>query len=152
MSYRNQASIPVLSVARMPAPTPLSARSASYGSAKGASASLANWWMPETTSAPGVKASHGPSTADQWPKWMSKAPSLMWRTFSAIWKTCCAVVGAVTAPLLPDAAWLRESSGNYCLSSPPGTSPLRCMARYIWPVSAPLCSMAAKCGVRTSWT
>ena len=152
MSYRNQASIPVLSAARVLATTPLSDCSASYGSTRGAAASLADWWTSGTTSAPVVKTSHCPLTVDQWPKWMLTAPSLMWRTFSAIWVTYCALVGAVTVPLLPDAAWPGESSGNYCLSSPPGTSLLRYMARYTWPVSAWLCSIVVIRGVRTSWT
>ena len=95
MSYRNQASIPVLSAARVSATTPLSACSASYGSARGTAASLVDWWMPGTTPAPGVKAILCPLTAEQWPKWMLKASSLMWRTLSAIWVTYCAVVGAV---------------------------------------------------------
>ena len=84
MSYRKQASIPVLSAARVSATTPLSACSASYGSARGTVASLVDWWMPGTTPAPGVKAIIGPLTAEQWPKRMLKASSLMWRTLSAI--------------------------------------------------------------------
>ena len=116
-----------------------------------AAGSLVDCWTSGTTSAPGVKVIPGPLTADQWLKWMSKAPSLMWGTLSAIWVTCCALVGAVTVPLLPDAAWLVESSGNYILSSPPGTSLLRCVASYTQPLSARLCSMVVKRGVRTSW-
>ena len=65
MPYSDQASIPVLSAAWVSATTPLSARSARYGSTRGAAASLADWEMSGTTSAQGVKASHGPLTADQ---------------------------------------------------------------------------------------
>ena len=43
MSYRNQATIPVLSAARVSATTPLNAYSASYGSTRGAAASLVDW-------------------------------------------------------------------------------------------------------------
>ena len=46
----------------------------------------------------------------------------MWKPLSATWVICSALVGAVTAPLLPDAEWPEESSGNSCLSKPQGTS------------------------------
>ena len=46
-----------------------------------------------------------PSTADQWLKWMTTAPCLMWRPLSATWVTCTALVGAVTVALPPDVAW-----------------------------------------------
>ena len=46
--------------------------------------------------------------------------------------------------LLPDFAWPGESSGNSCLSSPPGTAHLRCVTRCTMPASARLCSTAAK--------
>ena len=36
--------------------------------------------------------------------------SLMWRTRSAIWVTCCTLVRTVTLPVPPDAAWPGESS------------------------------------------
>ena len=71
---------------------------------------------------------------------MSTAPCLMWRSLSATQVTCCALVG-------PDVVWPGESSGNY-LSSPPGTSHPRCVARCTWPVSALLCSTVVKCGDR----
>ena len=141
---RNQASIPVLSAARVLATTPSSAHSASCGSSRSAAASLSDWWLTQTTSPPGIKVSLDPSTAYQWLKWMLNAPTLMWRLLSAIWVTCCALVVAVTVPLPPDAVWPGESSRSYCLSSPPGTSHLRCVARCTWPVSAPLCSTVAK--------
>ena len=60
------------------------------------------------------------------------------------WVTCCALVGAMPVPMPPDAAWPGERSGNYCLSSSPGTSRLRCVARCGRPVSARLCSTVAK--------
>ena len=101
------------------------------------------------TSSPDVKLSPGILTADQWLKWTSKAPSFMWKTLSAIWVTCHALVRAVTMPLPPDAAWPGENWRNYCLSSPLGISLLRCMARYTRPVSARLCSMVAGRGIRT---
>ena len=66
--------------------------------------------------------------ADQWLKRMSTVPCLMWRPHSATLVTCCALVGAVTVPLVPDAVWPGESWGNPCLSSAPGTSHLRCTA------------------------
>ena len=56
MSYRNQASVPVLSAASVSATTPLSARSP-QGSA---AASLVNWWMSRTTSAPRCKGESWP--------------------------------------------------------------------------------------------
>ena len=59
---------------------------------------------------------------------------------------------AVTAPSPPDAVWHRESSGNYCLSSPSGTSHLRCVAKCTRPVSSRLCPMVAKRWDRTPWT
>ena len=43
------------------------------------------------------------------------------------------------------------SSGNYSLSSPPAISLHRCVPKYTRPMSARLCSMVAKPGVRTSW-
>ena len=36
----------------------------------------------------------------------------MWKPHCATWVICCALVGAVTVPLLPDAVWPGESSGN----------------------------------------
>ena len=93
---------------------------------------------------PHVKACLCPATADQWLKWMSKAPSLMWRPLSALWVTCYAPVVAMTVPLPSDAVWSGESSGNYCLSSPPGTSFLRYLATCTRPVSTWLCSTVVK--------
>ena len=61
------------------------------------------------------------STADQWLKWMSTAPCLMWRPLSATWVTCCAQVGVGTVPLPPNIAWPGESWVNSCLCSPPAT-------------------------------
>ena len=49
---------------------------------------------------------------------------LMWRPLSVIWVTCCAPVGAVTVPLLPDAVWPGESSGNHIAC--PDLSPKVC--------------------------
>ena len=43
--------------------------------------------VTRTSSGPGVSASLSPLTADQWLKWIFKAPSLMWRLLSAIWVT-----------------------------------------------------------------
>ena len=56
----------------------------------------------------------------------------MWTALSATWVTCCAAIGAVIVPLLPNVVWKRESSGNCCPPTPPGTSRLRCTARH-WP-------------------
>ena len=57
MSHRNQASMPMLSAARVSATTPLGARSVSYGSTRCAAASLGDWWMSGTTPISGVKVS-----------------------------------------------------------------------------------------------
>ena len=111
-----------------------------------AAASIFHWWPMRTASVSGATASFGPSAADQWLKWMSKAQSLMLRPRSSIWVTCCARVGSVAVPLPPDTVWSKESSGNYCLSSPPVTSPQRCVARCTRRVSARLCSTLAKRG------
>ena len=67
-------------------------------------------------SALGVRVSLGPSMTNLWLKWMSTAPCLMWKPPSTTLVICCAPVGAVTVPLLPDAVWPGESSGNSCLS------------------------------------
>ena len=99
----------VLSAVRVSETTPLRTRSSSYGSTRDAVVALVVWWLSGSTFAPGVNASLGPLTADQWPEWMSNAPSLMWKTLSLIWATCCALLGALTMPLPPDAA----SSGKF---------------------------------------
>ena len=65
------------------------------------------------------------------------------------WVTCRAPVGAVTVPVAPAVSWHEESSGNSCLSSPPGTSPLRCVARCTRPEFFWLCSAVRKLGYRT---
>ena len=67
----------MLSPARVSATTLSSAHSVSCESTRTAAALLVDWWPTGTTSPPGMKASLGLSTADQWLKWMSKAPSLM---------------------------------------------------------------------------
>ena len=85
----------MLSAAKLSATTPLSVCIANYGSTRGKVASLVDWWTSGTTSVPGVKATVVPLAA----------PSLMWMTLSAIWVTCCALVGVETVPVPPDAAW-----------------------------------------------
>ena len=144
--------MPVLCVARVSAATPLSACRASCGSTRSAAAWLVDWWPTRTISVPGVTASLGPLTVDQCLKWLSKAQSVTWRPLSAFGVTCCAPVGALTVPLPPGADWHGESSGNYCLYSPPITSLLRCMARCSRPMSTPLWSTVAKCWDRITPT
>ena len=56
----------------------------------------------------------------------------------------------VTVPLLPDAVWLGESSGNYCLSSPPGTSLIRCVARCASPLRSAMLHSSETWGPTTS--
>ena len=130
--YRNHASIPMLSAAGVLTSTPLSAHAASCESTKAFLASLFDWWPKRSVC---VMASLSPLTADQGFKWMLKVSSLKWTPLSAIWVTCCAPVGTVTVQLLPDAVLPRESSGNYCLFWPPGTSLLRCVVKCTQSVS-----------------
>ena len=70
---------------------------------------------------------------------------------SGIWVICCALVWTVTVPLPPYIQWSGESSENYCPSSIPGSSCLRCTARCIWPTYIRLCSTMVKCGDGTPW-
>ena len=88
---RNLVNIPVLPAARLSATTPSSTHIATCGSTRSVVVSLVDWWHTRT-SAPGVMASLGLLTANQWLKWMLKAPSLIWRLLSAVWVTCCAPV------------------------------------------------------------
>ena len=82
---------PVLPAARLSATTPSSTHVATCGSTRSVVVSLVDWWHTRT-SAPGVMASLRLWTADQWLKWMLKAPSLIWRLLSAVWVTCCVPV------------------------------------------------------------
>ena len=106
--------------------------------------------MSGTTSAPGVKSSHGPLMAEHWPNWISQAPSLMWKTLSAIWMTCSALVGTVTVPLAADSVWPRESSINYYLSSPPGTCLLRYNVHGKWYTAGGVSYCVLRCELTTS--
>ena len=63
-------------------------------------------------------------------------------TFWYLGATLCSGAGCDSAI----AAWPGESSGNYCLSSPPGTSFLRCVARYTWPVLSAMLHGSEKSG------
>ena len=54
----------------------------------------------------------------------------MWTALSVTWVTCCATIGAVIVPLLPNVVRKRESSGNCCPPTPPGTTRLRCTTRH----------------------
>ena len=116
MSSRNLASNPVLSAVVVSATTPFSAHSACCGSTRSALASLSDWWPTYTMSAAGVMVRLGPLMTKLWPKWMSTASCLMWRSLSATYVICCAPVGSLTVPFLPDVDWPRKSSGNSCLS------------------------------------
>ena len=82
---------------------------------------------------------------------MLPAPCL-WTPLAAIYKTCCALVRAVTTSLSPNFAWHGERSGNSCLSSLPGTSCLKCVARCTQPAIVCLCSMVAKHGYQMHLT
>ena len=113
--YRNHASIPMLSAARVLTSTPLSALTANCEFTKAVLASLFDWWPKRYVS---VMVSLSPLKAHQGFKWMLKVPSLKWTPLSAIWVTC-APLGTLTVQLLPDAVLPRESSGNYCLFWPP---------------------------------
>ena len=92
---------------------------------------------------PWCKGDSRPIAGRPTPQVVVKGTTLMWRPFSAMWVACCALLVAVTAPSPPDAVWAGESSGNYCLSSLPGTSHLRCVEKCTRPVSAWLCSTVA---------
>ena len=83
---------------------------------------------------------------------MSTTPRLMWRPPSATWMTCCARVGSMTVPLPPDVVQPGESSGDFCLSSPPDTSHTRCVARCKHLAFAQLCSKVAKLGDWRTYT
>ena len=111
MSLRNLTSTPLLSTAVVLATAPLWVHSASCRSTRGAAASLIQWPTPLTKFAPGVTTRPGPLTIDQWLKWMSMAPCLIWRPLSPTWVTCCAPVVAVTMPLPPDVVCPGKSSG-----------------------------------------
>ena len=142
---RNRTSNPVLSALVEPALTPSSAHSAKCGgSTRNAVASLGYWWQIQVTSAPGVVARLSPSTTDQWLKWMSRAPCLVWTPVSATLMICCAFVVAVTVPLPPDVARPEKSLENSCLSSPPVTCHQSCVVRCTRPASVKLCSMEMK--------
>ena len=60
--------------------------------------------------------------------------------------------GGCDSAIASRCVWPGESLQIYCLSSPPGTSLLGYVAKYTQTVSARLCSMVAKGGVRTSCT
>ena len=66
-------------------------------------------------------------------------------TFCYLGDMLCSGGGCESVPLPPDAAWPGESLGNYCQSSPPGTSVLWYVARYTWPVFAQLCTNTSIC-------
>ena len=106
--------------------TPSSARSASFGSPRGAVASLEDWWPTQTMSAAGVMTRLNPSMAELWLKWILAAPCLMWRLLSACWVIMLYSGGATTVLLLPD-VWPGESSEN--LTCPNHQTPL---TQYTW--------------------
>ena len=89
--------VPVLYASVVSASTRSSTCSASCGSTRGAVASLIDWWLTYTTSAPGVTR-RGLSMVDQWLIWISTTPCMMWKPLSTTWATCCAPVGAATVP------------------------------------------------------
>ena len=84
--------------------------------------------------------------AKLWLKCMSKAPCLIRKLLSDTLVICCAPVGAVAVPLLPNYVWPWESSGNSCLPEPPDTSPPGYVARCTRPAFTRLCFMIAKRG------
>ena len=83
------------------------------------SSGITKWLVvTQTMSAIGVRVILGKLMAGLRLKWMSTAPCLMWKPLSATLVICCALVGAVTVPLLCGLGKVQETLACPNLQTP----------------------------------
>ena len=112
---------------------------------KGCSGINGDGLLPQTISAPVVRAMLDPLLAEQWLKWLSVAPCWCGGHFLLLrWYAVLPLVVAVIVSLLADDSWPRESTEDCCVSTPAGISHARCAAKCVTPASTPLCYAKAK--------